>query len=123
MADITTIASVQDKVRERIQTTFMELLPDEMFKGLVEQELSKFLREQLPKLVVQEAKDHLTKKMQAEFVKPEWSETWTNAQQPTPSAFMKEILRELAPDLVSALFAQLSMNVVNNLRPQMPRVY
>lgn len=122
MADITTIASVQDKVRERIQTTFMELLPDEMFKGLVEQELSKFLREQLPNLVVQEAKDHLTKKMQAEFVKPEWGETWTNAQ-PTPSAFMKEILRELAPDLVSALFAQLSMNVVNNLRSQMPRVY
>ena len=53
---IATLANVQDKVRERIQATFMDLIPPEMWEGMVSAELHRFQIETLPKSIVEQAK-------------------------------------------------------------------
>lgn len=113
--EISTMASIQDKVKARIQDTFMDLLPDEMFHGLVQTELDRFTKVELPKLVQELARDRLKELILAEFKKPEWAETW-DGNHNKASVLVSTIVKELAPELVVAMFGNMVQSTVNNMR-------
>lgn len=55
--EVGALQSVQEKVKERIQATFMDLLPAELFDGMVKQHLDQFIKADLPLLVKAKAKE------------------------------------------------------------------
>jgi hypothetical protein len=120
--EIATMASVQEKVKERIQASFMDLIPPELWEGMVQQHLNKFQFEELPKLVKAEAEKRLREVVADEFKKPEWSEQWFNGS-PRVSALLAATLKEAAPDLVTALFSRLAVDMVAIFRNQNSRGY
>lgn len=129
--EMVTMASVQERVRERIQQTFMELLPEEIFQGLVKQQLDQFMRTELPKLVAEEGKKIVSKALAAEFAKPEWQQEWDMNQSaiesmtlgPRARELVLGIVKEAAPDLVAALFGGFAQNIVMDLRNRAQRGY
>ena len=112
---VATMASVQEKVKERIQASFMDLIPPEMWEGMVDQHLREFTRDMLPKLVKDEAEKRLREMLKAEFEKPQWREQWMGSN-PVPSEFLADVLKQAAPDLVNALFSRVAMDTVQMIR-------
>jgi hypothetical protein len=112
---IATMARVQEKVKERIQASFMDLIPPELWEGMVQQHLNEFTRDTLPKLVKAEAENRLRELLKAEFSKNEWQSRWMNNGE-QPSEFLTKVLKEVAPDLVNALFGRVAIDVVQQIR-------
>lgn len=114
--EISTMTTIQQKVSERLRASFVELIPDEVWDKMVADELTKFTKDDLPKLVHLAAKDRLMELLKVEFCRPEWLERWgwNNAQ--SPSAMVSTILKELAPDLVAALFSNVAQSAVMQIR-------
>jgi hypothetical protein len=118
-AELTTMASVQEKVKDRIQTAFLDLIPPEMWDQMVSQHINEFVKNDLPKLVKEEGDKLIRKQIAAEFSKPEWAETWGSASMtmgPTASKAVKEIVQQCAPELMAGLFGGLVQNIVLSLR-------
>lgn len=109
--------SLQDKVRERIQTQFAELIPDEMFAALVKQAVAAWTDKELPKLIHQELESKAREVVRSEFCKAEWQETWTNAGMGMSPA-MAEAMKAAAPDLVANMFGRMAQEFVQTLRYQ-----
>lgn len=109
------MASVQEKVKERIQASFMDLIPPEMWEGMVQQHLNEFTRDMLPRLVKEEAEKRLREMLTVEFQKPEWTEKW-GVNGVEASEMLSTVLKEAAPNLVAAMFSQLAANIVMDLR-------
>jgi hypothetical protein len=117
---VVTMASVQERVKSRIQETFMDLLPPELFESLVKQALHDFTKNDLPKLVKAAAEDRLKKLLREEFEKPEWRDTWTGDSAWKPSEMLGQVLRDAAPDMVAAMFGGVAVQMVQQLRNMNP---
>lgn len=117
--EVGALQSVQEKVKDRIQATFMDLLPPELFEGMVQQHLNEFTAKTLPELVKTEATLRLKKQIEAEFNKPAWRGVWDNAINAYgegPSAAVTKIVQEAAPLLVAQLFGNMVQRIVMDLR-------
>ena len=116
------LASVQEKVRERIQATFMELLPESVFQQLVERETEQFMKYEAPKLVRKLAEERLREFVIEELKKPEWSERW-GVNGTRCSEMVSTLLREAAPQFVEAMFGMFAQQMVNDMRSGRLRAY
>ena len=116
------LASVQEKVRERIQATFMELLPESVFQQLVERETEQFMKYEAPKLVRKLAEERLREFVIEELKKPEWSERW-GVNGTLCSEMVSTLLREAAPQFVEAMFGMFAQQMVNDMRSGRLRAY
>lgn len=116
------MASVQEKVKERIQASFMDLIPPEMWEGMVDQHLREFTSDMLPKLVKDEAEKRLRELLKAEFSTPKWTDQWMGNEL-MPSEFLANVLKQAAPDLVNALFARVAVDAVGMIRSMSPNRY
>lgn len=114
--EVSMMASVQDKVRERIQQSFMDLLPAELFESMVKAELEKFTKTALPALVADMAKERLKELLKVEFNKSEWQDRWIGGNGANPSALVEEILKKAAPDFVAAMFQGFALQIVQRIR-------
>jgi uncharacterized membrane protein YheB (UPF0754 family) len=113
--EVVTLQTVQERVKERIQQSFMDLIPPELWQGMVQRELESFTRTEFPKMVKQAAEERLREMLKVEFSKSGWMEEWTG-NGPTASEFLAGVLKEVAPDLVSALFSRLGNEIVQSIR-------
>jgi hypothetical protein len=112
---VTTMASIQEKVKERIQASFLDLIPPELWEGMVKQHMDDFTKNLLPKLVKEEAEKRLRTLLSEEFKKPEWQDRWDFGR-PQASEMLSTVLKEAAPSLVAALFGGLAQSIVIDLR-------
>lgn len=116
---VATLSSIQDRLRDRIQTQFVDMIPPELWEGLVAKHLKEVTDEMLPKIVKEEAEKRLRTMVQTEMNKPEWREIWDNQSStlgPRASEMAKKIMRECADDLVGALFGRLAQGIVIDIR-------
>lgn len=121
---VATLASVQEKVRERIQATFVDLIPEELWAGMVHAQIDEITKTVLPKLAHEEAEKKLRDMIQSEFQKPEWQEFWDNQSVhlgPRASAMVTAAVKESAHDLVAALFGRFAQSIVMELRNNIQR--
>jgi hypothetical protein len=119
--EVATMASIQEKVKERIQASFVDLIPQEMWEGMVQQHLKDFTTQVLPKLVKDEAEKRARELLIAELGKPGWVSGLWGPAGPEPSPLLLEVIKQAAPDLVAALFGNLVQQMVMNLRNTQPR--
>lgn len=115
MTEVATMATVQEKVKERIRASFLDLIPPELWEGMVQAELHNFTKNELPKIIHEEASLKLREALKTEFKKPEWMGQWDNFGE-KPSQFAAQVVREAAPELVNAMFGRIAQSIVNDLR-------
>lgn len=121
---IAALSSVQDKVRERIQATFVDLIPEELWAGMVQQQIKEVAETMLPRIAREEAEKRLRTMIQSEFNKPEWREFWDNQSSllgPGASAMVTDAVKQAAPEMVAALFARFAQGIVMDLRNNIQR--
>lgn len=112
---IATMTSVQERVKERIQATFLELIPTEMWEGLVKEQIKDFTEKVLPNIVRAEAEKRLRDLLAEEFKRPEWADQWgVNGNE--ASVMLSEVLRQAAPNLVAAMFGNMASRIVQEIR-------
>lgn len=112
------LMSFQDKVRERIQSTFADLIPKEQWDTLIAKGTRDFIDKELPSLIKAECANWFKARIAEELAKPEWITMW-NGQGPMATDLVKALTKELAPDLISGMFSGLVANLVHNLRNQL----
>lgn len=116
MADnVMTSQSIQERVKEKIQASFVDLVPDEMWKKLVDDEWQRIKGKLIPDVVKQVATDEIRNILMGEFQKPEWQEQFSGFG-PEPGEVVKKIIEESAPMLVSILFGSIVQQAVNHIR-------
>ncbi len=110
-----TSQSIQERVKEKIQASFVDLVPDEMWSKLVDDEWQRIKDKLVPDVVKQAATDEIRNALMGEFQKPEWQEQFAGFG-PEPSEVVKKIIEESAPMLVSILFGSIVQQAVNHIR-------
>ena len=121
---VQTFASVQERVRERIQASFVDLIPQDLWDKMVNDELDRFTKHHLPEQVRLAATNKLQELLKKELEKQEWCERWQGSPNgPNPGSALAEALRQAAPDLVAAMFSNLGIQIVQALRNGQLRPY
>lgn len=110
------MASIQERVKERIQATFVDLIPQEMWEGMVQQHLDEFTNVTLPVLVRKAAEERAAGMLREILSKPEWSSHIYDQMGPKPSEMVLEIVKQAAPDLVASLFGRIVQTTVMEIR-------
>lgn len=105
---------VQARVTESIRSSFASFIPDEMWDAMIKRETESFMRDELPKMVRAALVKHGQDEIARELSKPEYLQAVSGE----PSQAVKEIIRQLAPDLVSALFGNVVQHSTNIVRQQ-----
>jgi hypothetical protein len=116
--DIVNLASIQDRVKQSVQSQFAGLITEGEWDRLIEGHVAAFLRDELPKLIAKQ----MTIVVAAELGKPEWMERWTGNGR-TAGPLVEAVIRATAPDLVKAMFSGIVSDAVNSMRNQMTRGY
>lgn len=145
MSNLATMAALQDKVKERIQTTFLDLIPEDQWNTLVNSAIESFIETKLVPLVHAEMTAWITKHLKEELAKPEWQTPWilgllgcgtgqnvvpgdphapggefnphgNLTQGSMPGKMVELIIEQLAPQMVNQLMRGVVMNAVGQLR-------
>lgn len=111
----TALQTLQDRVRERIQSTFMDMIPPDVFNEMVDRCAADFFKNELPKLAREVLTDTYREQLLSEFKKPGWADKYT-AIGYGPSDLVASIVKNSAPELVAQLFGGIVQGAVNNLR-------
>lgn len=125
---MTGIVNIADVIRQRLQTDFMTLLPEESFKVMTDKALAEFTQ---PKsrnigngrnimlsdaefLVYQELERAFVAKLKAEINTPEFN-SYVDGRLQVPD-FVAEMITQHGDKLVAALFGGLIAQVMQNFR-------
>lgn len=110
-------STVRDAVTDRIKASFLELIPEEAWKGLVATEITAFTEDRrhphssqvieapLKKLIREELDRRFRARIKEELDKPEYALLYDAQGQQQPGDAVKAIVEAMAPALVNALFA------------------
>lgn len=113
---VQTFASVQERVRERIQATFVDLIPPELWDEMVNRELESFKRTVLPELVKKAAGEKCLELLKAELNQPEWAAEYANNGAMRAGPLVATLLREAAPSFVEAWMGNYAQQLVLAIR-------
>lgn len=133
MADneIATLTSLKDTVSERIRAQFVALIPDDVWKKMVDAEIKWMLtpiehhngnREYYSPLQDM-IRDELTKIMRAQLIKelenPQWVGSYTNQPMPFhagPSEAIRAIIKDLIPEIITAHYGTMFQNSLTMIK-------
>ena len=120
MADkkVATMETVQDRMTEKLQETFMDLVPPEMWTEMVAAHVNRMKQEVLPNLIEEMFKEKAKEVITAEFNSDQWRETWSNAGSMGASEMVKDLLIENGAEVMASMFGSMAQNVVLNMRNQ-----
>jgi negative regulator of sigma E activity len=107
-----------DSVKERIKTIVGELIPEDVYNGIVSLAIQDFMKVDLPKLVKEELTIKYKELIKEEFTKPEWQTRWKDAG-PLASDRVRNILIEAAPSILAGMMSFAANNVVNEYHNKM----
>lgn len=109
MSEIATMQDLQTKVKEKINSVFMELIPPELMDQLIQKAIEDWQRNELPKLV----SAILSEKYKTginELVNTHW-----NGNTHTPTEAMQEIIKKCIPNLMENFFTNAVMTSVSKI--------
>lgn len=114
------IVTFEDSVKERLKSIVADLIPEERWDGIVRATVQEFERTDLPKLIKAELTEQYKKAIAAEFAKPEWQPTWSNAGQEA-SPMLKQLIIEAAPAVLAQMIGGAMQQTMYNLQSQIQR--
>lgn len=110
------VVSFEDSVKQRLKTIVADLIPEDRWDAIVRATVQDFERNDLPKLVKAELSEQYKKAIAAEFAKPEWVPTWSNAGRQGASEALQKLLIEAAPMVLASMIGGAVEQVSCNLR-------
>ena len=134
--DDTTVApfqprSLHEAVTDRVRSSFVDLIPDDVWKEMVEREILNFTNvnrsgcghgsaegSPFARLVKTELEGIFRAKIKAELDKPDWMGTFCGAGQ-DPGDAVKEMMQQLIPAMLEAVFGNVVQQTVDQVRQQL----
>lgn len=107
--------SVQERVREKITSDFINMTPPETWAAMVKKEMDSFCDVEFPALVKKELTSFFSGLIRNEMDKPEWQGQWKSHGMHA-SPLVLEIMKQAAPEIVAAMFGNFAQNVVSEIR-------
>ena len=117
---------VRDKIAERIRTAFVELIPDEQWKAVVDAEIKRFSEptcdryrndqpSPLQAIIRSELETSFRGAIKAELNKPEYLGNWIGSDQ-TPSEFVSDFLVKHSDVMIRAALGSVTQGILDNIR-------
>lgn len=131
MNEITNMNTIQEKVRERIQTEFVSLIPKEAWDNLVANEIKWFMEDsgsgynKHPAPLKSMVRTQLNEKFKEQIGKTlsdmegSWSGITCKAK---AGDAVKQMVKEIAPELWEIAVADIVQRAVDGLRQQITRI-
>ncbi len=116
MNDLALTTDLQTKVVEKIKSSFMELIPDIAWDELVKKQTNLFITRELPTLIKSELELFFRSEMKKELEKPEFVNGGYGDHGERPGEAVKQIIKDLAPDFVAAIFGNIAQNAVMQIK-------
>lgn len=107
--------SVQERVREKITSDFINMIPPETWAAMVKKEMDQFCDVDFPALVKKELTTFFSGLIKEEMSKPEWQGQWKSHGMHA-SPIVLEIMKQAAPEIVAAMFGNFAQNLVLDIR-------
>ena len=122
--------TIETIIKERIQKDFAKLMPDEKFQALVEHEVKWFQEERevpsyrpgkryepspLVQLVRNELEKMFKSKLKEILDSPDYRGFW-DANKESPGKVVKEIIKELSPQLWEMILAEQAQVIISHIR-------
>lgn len=95
------VATLEQRVKERVQETIANLIPDDELARLVEAQVQHFRANKLQELIQNAIRDKFSEAIRAEFSKPEWAPTWSQFGGVGASEAVKQIIEQSAGAILS----------------------
>lgn len=119
---LTPMENLKEKVTSRIRESISDLIPDEVFSGIIDVEIRNFRDNAIPRLVKEALEQNFKDRIRALLNEPEYVQKWSGADY-VPGDAVKEIVRQLAPDLTAAVFASVVDQAVQTMRQQIGNTF
>ena len=109
-------AEINKRVREKIQQSIIELVPEEHWDRIIEREIKDFENNRLKNLIREHLELAYKNVISTELHKPEWIEVFNTNGELMASEALKEILIQSAPQFFSVIIGSLVQGMTQNLR-------
>ena len=130
--ELTNIDTIKDKVRERIQIEFVQLIPKEAWDALVSKEVEWFMNYKdqwttdrspspLRQIVRKELEKIFIGQVKTTLMKMEIT-SWDDDGKPMASEAVKKMVKEIAPELWEIAVAGVIQRAVEGLRQQIQQL-
>jgi hypothetical protein len=120
MSSNTQVQTLQDTLRDRLRSTLLDIIPEEMFNELARSTTEQFLKADLPNLIRAELREHYLKEFKAHMETPEFQERYGyhNGMNGSyaPANVFRKILEENAAKIFSEAMAGIASQVTMNMR-------
>lgn len=109
------IATLEQRVKERVQETIANLIPEDELGRLVEEQVAHFRRNKLQEMIANQIREQFEAVVKEELKKPEYQETWGMGG-PAASAIVQQVIKESAGDILNAMIGMHAQQIVNRMR-------
>lgn len=112
------VVTFEDSVKERIKSIVAELIPEEKWQALVDQEIKRFNQDDLPKLVREELRIMYQAQIREILASPELgvlNAQWQDGNYQLKGE-MQKMLVDAAPTMFAAVMSNMAYGVINHIR-------
>jgi len=116
-------ATFEQKVKERISETIVDLIPAAELDELVKSHVAHFQTKELPEMIRTEIRAQFSAAIKAEFEKGEYRAVWTQNGQLGASEAVRAIIEQNAGVVLQSLIGGMVQATIAQMQHNMPRVY
>lgn len=114
---------MKKKLAGIVHASIVGLMPEEALMPFIRAAIAEFQMKELPNLVKEAMRVHCAKQIAAHLNSPEFAAQWSLDNAAMPGEAVKEIVRQLAPDLMQAQWGGIIQQAVNDMRSHLQRGY
>lgn len=117
------IVSFEEGVKRRMKDIIADMIPEDRWKKLVDDQIRMFEKEDLPRLIRNELTEAFKKKVAEELSKPEYNTSMWNNGMPVVSDAIKKMIIDAAPDILANMIGMQAQILLQNFRQSMAGRY
>ena len=106
MSSDTQVQTLQDTLRDRLRSTLLDIIPEEMFNELARSTTETFLRVDLPTLMREELKKYYLKSFQEHMQTPEFMEKYGYHMGMGGAYAPAQVFQKILEDNAAKMFAE-----------------
>lgn len=114
--EVASLKSVQEKLETKIKEQFVDLVPDELWEGLVEAQIKQFAERELPRIVNEQAEKMLKEIVVGIFKADDMTTTFNDMGTKLAGELVKKFVSENGTELMLSMFGPALQNMAVNLR-------
>lgn len=114
-------ATLEQRVKDRINETIADLIPPDELARLVEMQVNHFRRDLLNEAIKNEVAKHFTEAIRLELGKPDYQPKWDQYGRQGASEAVQKIITDGAGSILAGLIGGAVHQTIYNLQSNLPR--